>query len=348
MQQIALSSNNAAKILETACQILEQGGLIVYPTETLYGVAVDATNPEAVSKLLAFKNRPAGKAISVLVADSEAAEKLVIRNNTALQIYQTYLPGPVTVVSKSRHLVDQRLESELGSLAIRISSHPFASALAREFAKPLSATSANASGKARPYTIQTCLAGLSEQQKSLIDLIIDAGQLPPNEPSSVIDTTQEVQEVVRAGSLAGKFLEQITSLSPEETELLGERLTKAWSHVIPYRPVVFCLLGPLGAGKTQFTKGVAKALGISETVTSPSYTLVKHYPGLLHADLWRTPEITASEIGLDEFLVPGNVVVIEWASPLLEYIKTKSEAVSYIISLEPSSETGRFINVSEL
>jgi len=130
MWTIGLDNVSLDEAVSSACEILANGGLVVYPTETVYGIAADAGNAEAVSRLLAFKNRPAGKAISLLVSDETAAEQVVSLNETARQLYRKFLPGPLSVVSVSRHLVDSRLESELGSLAIRISSYPFAAAMA--------------------------------------------------------------------------------------------------------------------------------------------------------------------------------------------------------------------------
>ena len=348
MQILKLSEHTFQSCLKAACEALSNGGLVIYPTETLYGIAVDATNFVAVNQLFLFKDRPAGKAISVLVNDLPAAERLVILNNTARNLYKTFLPGPLSVVSISKKAVDTRLESEYGTLAIRISSHPFASALAAAYGKPITATSANASGKARPYQIETALGGLSKRQKQLISVIIDAGRLPPNEPSTVIDTTNDAQELVRAGSASGHFLEQIATTTPEETEALAARLTRAWLHVLPYRPLVFALTGPLGAGKTQFAKGVARSLGITEPITSPSYTLVKEYPGFVHADLWRVPEIKAEEIGLPEYLKPGTVTVLEWADPLLPYLQSREDAVTYLVEIAALSEMERQISVREL
>ena len=351
MWTIGLDNVSLDEAVSSACEIMANGGLVVYPTETIYGIAADAGNAEAVSRLLAFKNRPAGKAISLLVSDETAAEQVVSLNETARQLYRKFLPGPLSIVSASRHLVDSRLESEFGSLAIRISSYPFAAALAEAYGKPITATSANASGKARPYSIQTTLSGLSDRQRELIGLIVDAGILPANEPSTVIDTTQGTQELLRAGSFAGSFLEQLSTDCPEDTEELGARLTSAWLHLVPYRPLVFALEGPLGAGKTQFAKGVARALNIDEPVTSPSYTLVKEYVGscrLVHADLWRTPNILAEEIGLPEYLKPGTVTVVEWAEPVMEYLRTREDTVRCLITIVVDSETGRQISVSQL
>jgi L-threonylcarbamoyladenylate synthase len=333
--------------IEEAVRVLRAGGLVAYPTETVYGVAADAADPEAVSRLLAFKNRPAGKAVSLLVSGREMAGRYVTLTDEAERLYAAFLPGPLTVVSKSLGTADSRLESELGTLGIRISSNPVAQTLSEAFGSALTATSANASGAARPYSIDTALSGLSERQAGLLDLALDAGQLPRNEPSSVVDTTQEVQTVVRAGGAFLDIAPPFHSHSEDDTRRYARDLVKSLLHVLPERPLVLALEGDLGAGKTQFAKGVAEALNVLQPVTSPTYALVKEYEGdhrLVHADLWRLTEARPEDLMLEEYLRPGTLLAIEWASPVLPYLG----GLGYRVLLEPVSETERTIKLSAL
>ncbi len=356
MQRIKLTQQNTAEVIAQAVQVLRAGGLVIYPTETMYGIGADALNPEAVTKMLRFKNRPAGKAVSVLVANQEAAEQIVELNDEARRLYRTFLPGPVTVISQSRNAVDPRLQSELGTLGIRISSHPLAQGLAEAFGRPITSTSANASGAARPYTIETALSGLSEHQKNLVDLILDAGELPHNEPSTVIDTTQQTQ-VLRAGAGLANLVPSYHTESAEETMQLAETLMKSFLHALSEKPVLFALEGEMGTGKTQFAKGVAKALQITQPVTSPTYTLMNEYDGvsagkpvrLIHIDCWRLDAVNPDELELDEYVQPGTVLVVEWAAPLLPYFKKKAERlVGHHLLFFPTSESGRDIGLEAL
>ena len=99
---------------------------MVYPTETCYGVAVNALDPAAVARLLEYKRRPEGKAVSIAVTGKEMAGCFVELNHTAEQIYQKFLPGPVTVVSKSKGKTAAGLEAEDGTLGIRVPDHALA------------------------------------------------------------------------------------------------------------------------------------------------------------------------------------------------------------------------------
>jgi len=171
-------SDKQLQMLEESARVLRDGGLVIFPTETAYGAGVAAENPDAVSKLLEYKRRPEGKAISVAVADTAMAERYVEVNSEAKTVYKRFLPGPVTVISQSRHLADQRLESEQGTLGIRIPDFPFTLKLIELLGEGISATSANSAGKPTPYTTDAALEHLSQKQRNLVDYIIDFGELP--------------------------------------------------------------------------------------------------------------------------------------------------------------------------
>ncbi|OGJ41784.1 MAG: threonylcarbamoyl-AMP synthase, partial [Candidatus Pacebacteria bacterium RIFOXYB1_FULL_44_10] len=139
--------------LSQVVHILSSGGMIIYPTETTYGLGVDATNERAVQKLLQYKKRRDGKPLSIAVADIQMAEKYVVLNNVARNVYKQFLPGPVTVISSGKHRVATFVESNHGTLGIRISSYPLVNEIVYAFGKPITATGANASDQKRPYSI---------------------------------------------------------------------------------------------------------------------------------------------------------------------------------------------------
>ena len=231
MELLSISPENPD--LSRACEVLAAGGLVIFPTETVYGLACDATNAAAVTKLLRVKQRPAGLAMPILVANRDAAEALVELTSEAEQLYASFLPGPVTVVSRVRATqpVDTRLISEFGTMGIRISSHSVAQALAEAYKKPLTATAAAPAGAAKPRNPEALLAAFSEQQREAIDLLLSVGELPAAEPSTVIDTTQAVQRVIRAGAQLHEVLPTITTNSPEETSAhAGELLASYQSQ----------------------------------------------------------------------------------------------------------------------
>ena len=132
-------------------QTLQNGGLVVHPSDTVYGLLCDATNPEAVKKLFAFKARPASKPVSIFVSDLEMAKDYVVIDRKTGDRLKEFLPGPYTVVLPSKHNVVKELESEKGTMGIRIPKYPAILELVRKFGKPITATSANLSTRSKHY-----------------------------------------------------------------------------------------------------------------------------------------------------------------------------------------------------
>ena len=319
--KIIKENSNALNI---AVDYLTRGKLVFMATETVYIAAVDATNSKAVLKLIAFKNRPFGKPFSVGVTDIKMAKKYVTLNETATKLYQRFLPGPVTVVSKGKNTVSAGVEAENGTLGIRIPNYPFFLKVVKKFKKPITTTSANASYKRRPYKISDILDNISEKQKNLIDLIIDAGELPHNEPSTVIDTTLDDEPIIlRQGEIKLKGKNEVLSRNEEGTENIAKELWQKYEDFKGIRAIVFCLEGEMGVGKTVFVKGLAMAMGITEKVTSPSYDLLNNYGNLNHIDTWRmlNPNKEIQEIGSHELIKDKSVVAIEWADRAVDEIR---------------------------
>jgi L-threonylcarbamoyladenylate synthase len=340
------------KSIDLATSVLKTGGLIIYPTETLYGVGVDATNPLAVEKLTAYKNRPSGKPYSVAVSDQKMAEKYVILNQTAKKLYKEFLPGPITVISTGRHNLPDGIESENGSLGIRIPDYSLVTDIVRKLGRPITATSANASYKKRPYKISDILENIGGKQKDLIDLIIDAGELPKKEPSTVIDTTLDDLVILRQGEVVLKNKNQVLSRSEDNTQNVAKELWQKYEEYHEKRPIIFALTGEMGAGKTQFTKGLAKAMGIKELVTSPTYSLENEYQStdphisLHHFDAWRMENSEElGHVGFVNLINSKSVIAIEWANKVSDFIrKFDEDAIIIWVKIYPGkSENERTI-----
>lgn len=322
-----------AESINLAIETLNKEGLVIFPCETVYGIAVDCLNAKAVEKLNSYKERPFGKPYAIMCSDKKMAEDYVSLNKTAEDLYKTFLPGPVTVVSAGKHKVAPGIESETGTLGVRIPDYSFMISLIRKFGRPIVATSANTSYQKRPYKISDILDGVSLKSKKLIDLIIDAGELPHNEPSTVIDTTLDDPVVLRQGEIKLKDKNEVLSRSEENTQNIGKELWQKYESYKGKRSIVFALEGPMGAGKTIFTKGLAKAMGITELVTSPTYAIENEYQNrnekLYHFDAWRlekSDELKA--LGFEDLIKGKSVISIEWAERVADEIrKFDDEAV---------------------
>jgi len=332
MKRIRLSNNNHKEVIEKAIEVLNDGGMVVYPTETCYGLAVDATNDKALEKLLQYKKFRGSKPISIAVSDKDMANEYVDINDMADNIYNNYLPGPITVISMNKGNLNPPVVSKQGSTGVRIPEYPFTLELIREFGKPITATSANVSYKSHPYSIDQLIKDLPNKSESLIDLYIDAGELPKNVPSTILDTTMNALTVLREGKLQfedaivkSPLLEQRETNTPEDTSKFGYEFANEYL-LNNEGSIVVALSGELGSGKTQFTKGIGKALGVDEIINSPTYTIINEYvysnTVLAHMDTWRlSDEDELSKSGLVEHLDLGNIVVIEWADKFYQEIQ---------------------------
>lgn len=364
-------STKDPKSINLACEALARGELVIFPTETCYGIAVDATSPEAVTKLLAYKG-DRHRQVAVAVADRQMAEKYVKINAIADNLYKNFLPGPITVISSSLHQVDERLESVDGTLGIRLPNYPFALDLIRQFGKPITATSANTSGKKEPYSLADWQKYTTPDKQNIVSLFLDAGKLADRPTSTVVDTTLNDPAVLRQGQITLPDLApQFISDSPESTQRFAMGLLSKHLGLTHRFPLIIALQGELGTGKTQFVKGLALALGIDLNVSSPTYTLLREYPyacntpgvfttshsgsvilspkysGVLyHIDTWRLPDPNEleSSLHLHELLKPGNIVAIEWAGKAENLLKTYEKDVPIlVINLKELTEYTRQI-----
>lgn len=331
MEIIRLTDKNKKAVLEKALFVLKNSGLVIYPTETCYGAGVIATDQKAVDKLLRYKKRPSGKAISVAVADKNTAKKYVTLNSSAENVYKKFLPGPVTVISASKGKVVAGIESEFATLGIRIPDYGFTLKLLQKLELPITATSANSAGKKTPYEVKDILENISDRQKGLIDLIIDAGKLPQNPPSTVIDTTKESMQVLRQGRIAAEGKVKLLEIhSEQEMQNAGAAMIKELKSKLANHCILLVFNAELGAGKTRFVKGVATELGIKEIVKSPTYSLVEEYDTskgkLVHIDAWRMENLSElKQLRIENYLKPGNVVAIEWSGAAEEYLLELAE-----------------------
>jgi L-threonylcarbamoyladenylate synthase len=361
MRKIKLTNNNWEEVISKSIETLNNGLGVIYPTETCYGIAVDATNQEALNNLLQYKTFRGSKPISVAVTDMQMAERYVDINEMAKNIYYNYLPGPITVISKSKGILTPPVVSKEGGIGIRVPDYPFVLELIKQFNKPITATSANSSYRPHPYSIEQLEKELPKKSQKLVGLCIDAGELEKNVPSTVVDTTMNSLSVLREGRIQfeqalvkSKLIEKRNTKTPEETINFGKEFAKQYLN----GKTVVALSGELGAGKTQFTKGVGEQLGVKEIVNSPTYTIINEYPYtntkdekkiLAHMDTWRlTNEEELNTSGMEEHLKDGNILVIEWADKFyqeLNDIVKKYDYKMYKVNFKYLSLTEREISI---
>ncbi len=184
------------KAIERAISALTSGSIIVYPTETSYGLGADATNDRAVKKIIAIKKRSKSKKISVAFSDLKMAKKYLVITKDAEKLAKAFLPGPLTLIVESKAKPTKKI-------GFRIPDHKFVLSLIRKFGKPITTTSANISGEGDLYKIKDVIRIFSHK----IDLIIDGGNLAKRKPSTVYDVLDK--KILRKGPISEKKINEL-------------------------------------------------------------------------------------------------------------------------------------------
>ncbi len=189
---------------EIAASVINNGGTILYPTETLYGLGADALSEISVRRVFDVKGRPYGKPIPILVRDIEMFQRVAVVTEQASRLIDRFLPGALTLVLYQNVGFPDLITAGTGRVAVRISSHPFVKRLFEYLSQPLTATSANISGMNNLYEIKDIIDAF----RSRVDLIIDSGSLPASKGSTVVDMTATPPSIMRKGDISRELIEE--------------------------------------------------------------------------------------------------------------------------------------------
>jgi len=196
MQVLKVDPHNPqVEVVEKAVKILRLGGIIVYPTETLYGLGASIMDMESIERLFEIKGRRSDKPVSIAFRDVNQAEKYAVFNGTARKLAELLLPGPVTMILPSRINLGEMFGGD--RLAVRIPSGKVVQAILEGTRFPITATSANSSGGADPVSVRNVIEQIGEG----VDLVLDAGDCEYAKPSSIVDLTGEQPVVLREGAI---------------------------------------------------------------------------------------------------------------------------------------------------
>ncbi|HDD45152.1 MAG TPA: threonylcarbamoyl-AMP synthase [Candidatus Desulfofervidus auxilii] len=195
--------------IEKAVRIIKEGKVIVYPTETFYGLGANALDKKAINKVFYIKKRPINKPISILIPDITWLERLVEEISPyAKELIRHFWPGPLTLVFKAKETVPSNLIASTGKIAIRISSHPLTQKFVKKLNLPITTTSANLSNNPPPTSIEE----IDQEIKNKIDAIIDGGKTKGGLASTIIDVTTENLCCLRKGAIRLEDILKITGL----------------------------------------------------------------------------------------------------------------------------------------
>lgn len=188
--------------LREAGKIIREGGLVAFPTETVYGLGADAMNEEAVRNIFAAKGRPADNPLIVHVCDRDMVDRVCFVSETAQKLMDAFWPGPLTLLLPKKDCVPTATTAGLPTVGVRMPDHPAALALIRESGVPIAAPSANLSGRPSPTTAKH----VYEDMNGRIEMILDGGDCRVGVESTVLDVSGPEPMVFRPGAVTPEMV----------------------------------------------------------------------------------------------------------------------------------------------
>lgn len=202
----SVSSEQKAAALRKAGEIIREGGLVAFPTETVYGLGADALNAEAAAKIYAAKGRPSDNPLIVHIHDiSQVYEIAEEVPDEAKAVMEKFWPGPLTIILNKKSCVPDGTTGGLHTVAIRMPSHPIARDFIRESGRMIAAPSANTSGRPSP----TLASHVYEDMQGRIPLILDGGAVGIGIESTIIDMSTGIPTILRPGYITKDMLEEV-------------------------------------------------------------------------------------------------------------------------------------------
>ena len=187
-----------ATTISAAVDVLRRGGIVAYPTDTLYGLAVDPRSDAAVERLFTVKERDRSAAVALIAADVPQAQQAGTFGGSELALARAFWPGPLTIVVPAAPDLSKRLSGDLNTVGVRVPAHPVARALAAAFGSCITATSANVAGSPPAMTADEVAAALDGR----IDAVLDAGPAPGGPPSTIVEVADGRPVLRRSGAVA--------------------------------------------------------------------------------------------------------------------------------------------------
>jgi L-threonylcarbamoyladenylate synthase len=199
VERVRISSDRPEPAtLARAADVIARGGLVAFPTDTLYGLAADPRRPAAVARVYAAKGRAAGEALPLVASSLEQVERDAgTLSPLAKRLAARFWPGPLTLVIDASAGLAPGVRADANTVAVRVPDHPVARALAEAAGCPITSTSANRAGQPAPKAADEVILAIGDA----IDLVLDGGPSPGGPPSTIVDARSERPRLVRAGAI---------------------------------------------------------------------------------------------------------------------------------------------------
>ncbi|MEN6320768.1 MAG: L-threonylcarbamoyladenylate synthase [Syntrophaceae bacterium] len=205
--------NPDISLITKAVHILEEGGVVAYPTETFYGLGADGSNDKAIERIFYIKGRDSRNPLSVIIGDMSYLRNFVQEiPECAVRLMEVFWPGALTLVFRASQNVSPLLTAGSGKIGIRVSSHRIATALVKALHRPVTATSANLSGARECTSAHDVTECIGHQ----IDAVIDGGPTPGGAGSTIIDITTTPPVILREGAISFPIIEKTLQIAARE------------------------------------------------------------------------------------------------------------------------------------
>lgn len=260
---IVLTGEGDEEVFQRAGQILRSGGLVAFPTETVYGLGANALDPTAAEKIFAAKGRPADNPLIVHVADPREAEAFAVTTPAYYRLAAHFMPGPLTIILDKKSVVPASVTGGLDTVAVRCPAHPAARGLIRAAGVPIAAPSANLSGSPSPTTAAHVAADLFGR----VDMILDGGECSIGVESTVIRLTEDGCILLRPGEVLPRELSAIVKnvmVSPAvlDPDAAGDHPQSPGMKYRHYAPKTRLILVEDTAGFVDFVNRQAGNAGV--------------------------------------------------------------------------------------
>lgn len=214
-----LENAKSKAFLEEAGSCIKNGGLVAFPTETVYGLGGDGLNPKSSEKIYAAKGRPSDNPLIIHIADMEHLEKIVMDiPECAKKLADAFWPGPLTMVLKKSDIVPKETTGGLDTVAVRMPSHPIAKAFIEKAGGYVAAPSANLSGKPSPTTARYVVQDMDGR----IDMIIDGDGVEIGLESTIVDVTGQVPTILRPGYITQEMMSKVVGPVDMDVTILSD------------------------------------------------------------------------------------------------------------------------------
>jgi L-threonylcarbamoyladenylate synthase len=217
--------------IKIAAEVIKKGGLVAFPTETVYGLGADALNERAVLKIFEAKQRPPDNPLIVHVSSFDEIEMVSYVNPTAKKLIEEFFPGPLAVIMKKKKIVPDVTTGGLDKVAVRMPDHRIALKLIEFSETPVAAPSANVSGKPSPTSAEHVIEDLANR----VDIILDGGETSIGLESTVVDTTTYPVKIIRPGAVTKEMLSEFVDVEEVTNQKFSPGLK--YGHYKPKSPL---------------------------------------------------------------------------------------------------------------